>query len=115
MGHAGDMPPLWWMTPKSSARMRNMRRAVDFRLSAYKVGLLWVQVLAIFIQPGFLGVIAVIEENGGGVPVQFFLRHERTALQDENILAGLSQVESKRSTAGAGSDNDCVVLSRHNG
>jgi hypothetical protein len=27
----------------------------------------------------------------------------------------LSQVESKRSTAGAGSDNDCVVLSRHNG
>ena len=91
------------------------RRAIDFRLSPHKVGLLWVQFLAIFIQPGFLGVIAVIQENRGGIPVQFFLRHERTPLQNENILPGLSQVESKRSAAGAGSDNDCVVLSRHNG
>jgi hypothetical protein len=26
----------------------------------------------------------------------------------------LSEVESERSTAGSGSNNDCVVLSRHN-
>ena len=90
-------------------------RAVHFCLSTYKVGLLRVQVFAIFILPGFFGVISVIEENSGGVPVQFFLGHERTPLQDENVLAGLSQVESQGSTARAGSDNDCVVLSRHNG
>jgi hypothetical protein len=90
-------------------------RAVHFCLSAYKVGLLRVQVSAIFILPGFFGVISVIKENSGGVPVQFFLGHEWTAFQDENVLASLSQVESQSSTSRAGSDNDCVVLNRHNG
>ena len=56
--------------------------AVDLCLSAYKVGLLRVQVFAIFILPGFFGVIAVIQENGRGVPVQFFLGHERAALRE---------------------------------
>ena len=88
-------------------------RAVHFCLSAYKIGLLRVQVFAVFILPGFFGVISIIEENSGGVPVELFLRHERAPLQDENVLAGLSQVESEGSTARAGSDNDCVVLSRH--
>ena len=69
-------------------------RAVHFCLSTYKVGLLWMQVFAIFILPGFFGVISVIEEHGGCVPVQLFLGHEGTPFQDENLLAGLSQVES---------------------
>jgi hypothetical protein len=71
------------------------------------------QVFAVFILPGFFGVISVIKENSGGVPVEFLLGHEWTPFQDENILAGLSQVESQSSTARASSDNDCVVLSRH--
>ena len=52
------------------------------------------QVFAIFILPAFFGVISVIKENSGGVPVQSFLGHEWAALQDENVLAGLSQLES---------------------
>ena len=90
-------------------------RAVHFCLSAYKVRLLRVQVFAILVLPGFFGVVPVIEEHGRCVPVELFLGHEWTSFQDENLLAGLSQVESQSSTARAGSDNDCVILSRHIG
>jgi hypothetical protein len=55
-----------------------------------------VQVLAVFVLPDFFGVIAVVEENGRGVPVELFLRHERPALKDENFLAGLREVQRER-------------------
>jgi hypothetical protein len=47
------------------------------------------QVLTVFIPPDFFRVISVIEKNGGGVPVEFFLRHERPTLKDQDSLASL--------------------------
>jgi hypothetical protein len=58
-------------------------------------------------------VVAVVEEDGGGVPVELFLGHKGAALEDEDALAGLCEVKGKRAAAGSGSDDDCVVMIRH--
>lgn len=63
------------------------RCAIDFSLAAHEIGLLRVQVLAFLIDPDVLRVIAVFEENIGGVPVGFFLGEKRPAFQDEYLFS----------------------------
>ncbi len=83
---------------------------VNLGLSPDEIGLLRVQWVAFLILPGLLGVVAVVEKDGGGIPVKFLLRHERTALKDEDFLASLGEVQSESSAASSGADDDRVVL-----
>ena len=71
------------------------------------------QFLAFLVLPGFFRVVAVVKEDGGGIPIQLFLRHEGTALKDQDILTGLGEVESESSATCAGADDDRVIFSRH--
>jgi Fic family protein len=89
--------------------------AIDLCLAAYEVGLLRMKFFAVFVLPDFFGVIAVIEKDSGGVPVEFFLGHERTAFKDEDVLAGLGEVKGERSAACAGAYYDDVVRNGHDG
>ena len=72
------------------------------------------QVVAVFILPRLFGVITVVDEDGGCVPVELFLRQERTALDDQDIFAGTGKMQRKRSAARPGSNDDRVVLRGHN-
>ena len=87
--------------------------AVDFCLSADVIGLLRVERLVVLVVPGFGGVVAVLEEDGGGVPVELFLGKEGAALEDEDAFASAREMESEGSAACAGADDDCVVWIRH--
>ena len=87
--------------------------AVDLCLPADEVRLLGVKVLAVLVLPCLPGVVAVIEKDGRCVPVQFFLRHERSALKDEDLLTGLGKFKRKRPATRSGADDDRVVFSRH--
>ena len=89
------------------------RGAVDLGLAADEVGLLGVEVVVVLVEPDVFGVVAVVEEDGGGVPVEFFLGEKRAALENENALAGLGEMEGEGSAAGSGSDDDGVVLVGH--
>jgi hypothetical protein len=89
--------------------------SVDLGLSSDKIGLLWMKFVALLILPGLLRVIAIVEKDSGGVPVEFFLGHEGTALKDQDILAALCKVKSKRSTACSSADDDRVVFDCHSG
>ena len=87
--------------------------AVDLGLAADEVGLLGMERLAVLVLPDFGGVVAVVEEDGGGIPVEFFLGEEGAALEDEDALAGAGEVEGEGSAACSGADDDCVVGIRH--
>ncbi len=67
--------------------------AVDFGLAADEVGLLRVEWLAVLVEPDVLGVVAVVEEDGRGVPVEFFLGEEGAALEEEDALPCLREME----------------------
>jgi len=62
--------------------------SVDFGLASNVVGLLRVKGLVVLVVPGLGGVVAVLEEDGGGAPIEFFLREEGAALEDQDTLAG---------------------------
>ena len=109
----GEMPPLCWMDAKVFRAHAKEGCAVDLGLSTHEVGLLRMQVFPILVLPGLLGVIAIIQENRGGVPVQFFLWHERSAFEDQDLLASLRKMERKRSATRAGSNYDRVIGSAH--
>jgi len=64
-------------------------RAVDLGLATDIVGLLRMERLIVFIVPGFGGVITIVEEDSRGIPIEFLLRKEGAALEDEDALAGL--------------------------
>ena len=65
--------------------------------------------LVVFVVPGFGGVVAIVEEDGGGVPVEFFLGEEGAALEDEDALAGAREMQGQGAAASACADDDCVV------
>ncbi len=86
---------------------------VDLGLAADVVGLLGVEGVVVLVEPDVFGVVAVVEEDGGGVPVEFFLGEKGAALEDENALASLREMEGESSATGSGSDDDGVVWVGH--
>jgi hypothetical protein len=87
--------------------------AIDLGLTADEVGLLRMERLIVFVEPNIFGVVAIVEEDGGGIPVEFFLRKKRATLKDEDALASLSQIECEGPAASSGSDDDDVILLGH--
>jgi len=84
------------------------RRAVHLGLAAHEIRLLRVERLAVLILPGLLGVVAVVQEDSGCIPVELLLRHERAALQDENVLARLGEVQGQCSSTRPGAYDNRV-------
>jgi hypothetical protein len=87
--------------------------AIDLGLAADKVGLLRVKRLIVFVEPYVSGVVAVVEEDCGCIPVEFLLGEEGTALEDEDALSRLGEMEGEGTSAGSGSDDDGVILIGH--
>ena len=86
---------------------------VDLCLATDKVGLLGVERLIVFVEPDVFGVIVIVDEDGGRAPVEFFLREEGTALEDEDALACLREVKGECASAGSASNDDGIVLVWH--
>jgi hypothetical protein len=89
------------------------RGTVDLGLASDEVGLLRVERLIVLVEPDVLSVVTVIEKDGGSVPVKFLLGEEGAALEDEDTLAGLCEVEGEGAASCPGSDDDGVVLIGH--
>jgi hypothetical protein len=89
------------------------RGAVDFGLAAHEIRLLGMQWFAVLILPGFFGVVAVVEEDRGRVPIKLLLRHERAALQNEDVLAGLGEVQGQCSATRPGANHDRIKIVCH--
>jgi hypothetical protein len=87
--------------------------AVDLGLAANEVGLLGMKRLIVLVEPNVFGVVMVVEKYGRSVPVEFFLRKERAAFENENALPCPCEVEGESAAAGSGSDDDGVVLIGH--
>src|ERR1700733_11506157 len=87
--------------------------AVDFGLAAHVVGLLGMEGLVLLVDPDIFGVIAVVEEDGGGIPVEFFLWQKSAALEDEDALPCLGQMKRQCAASRSSSDDDDVVLVVH--
>jgi hypothetical protein len=87
--------------------------AVDLGLAADEVGLLGVKGLVIFVKPDIFGVVTVVQEDGAGVPIEFFLGEELAALKDENALPRLCKMKGESAPASPGADDDYVVLVGH--
>jgi hypothetical protein len=68
--------------------------SIDLGLPSDKIGLLGMKFLALLILPDLPRVIAIIEKDGGGIPVELFLRHEGSTLKNQDLLAGLGELKS---------------------
>jgi hypothetical protein len=86
---------------------------VDLCLPTNEISLLRVQRFAVLVLPGLFGVVAVVEEDCGRVPVELLLRHEGAALQNEDVFACLGQVQSQRSATRSSADHNRVVFAWH--
>src|ERR1700758_651257 len=67
------------------------------------------QLLAVLVQPGFLGVVVCIHVDDLRVPVCFLARNVVAPLQNKDPLPRWRQAVGERSAASAGSDDDYVV------
>ena len=67
------------------------------------------QILAVLIEPGFLGVVVGVHVDDLRVPVRFLAGNVVAALKNQDPLSGWRQVVGERSAASAGSDDDYVV------
>ena len=66
--------------------------------------------LAVLIEPGFFGVVVGVHIDDLRVPVCFLAGNVVAALKNQDPLSGWRQVVGEGSTAGAGSDDDHVVM-----
>ena len=85
---------------------------IDLGLAAHEVRLLGVEWVAVFILPGLFGVVTIVQENGRCIPVELLLRQEGAALQNQNVLACLGQVQSQCSPSRPGANHNRVILAR---
>src|SRR5690349_18180280 len=85
------------------------RGAVKLGVAADVVVGVGMQIFAVFIKPGFFGVVVGVHVHELRIPVRLFARNVVATLENENPLSRRSQVIGEGSTTRAGSDNDYVV------
>ena len=85
------------------------RRPVELGRPADEVVDLRLERRVLLVVPGVLGHVAVVDEDVVGGPVRRLAREPVAALEEEDLLAGGSQVPRERAAAGAGADDDDVV------
>src|SRR5207253_10712454 len=66
--------------------------------------------LAVVIAPFLLGLVAAFNINHVRIPIRFFARHVIAALEQQDLLAGGRELVCQRPAAGAGANNDHVVV-----
>src|ERR1043166_3150291 len=86
--------------------------SVEFRIAADVVVRMRMQRLALAIAPHFLRVIPRLDVDRARTPVVLLAAHVVAALEQQDALPRRRQMVGQRSAAGAGADDDHVVM-RH--
>jgi hypothetical protein len=86
---------------------------VDLRVTADEVLRVWAEALAVLVDPTLLRDVAIVAEDLLRIPVLGLARQVAAALEEEDALAGRGQPVGERAAAGAGSDDDHVVVLGH--
>src|SRR5215813_3870641 len=68
------------------------------------------ELFAVFVVPDLLGLVLSLEIHSAGIPVVFLPRNVAAAFQEQNALAGGSQLMRQGAAAGAGADNDDIEM-----
>src|SRR5262249_11030547 len=68
------------------------------------------ELFAVLIVPHFFGLVLSFEVYRPRVPVVFLPRNVAAAFQEQNALAGGSQLMRQGAAAGAGADNDYIEM-----
>ena len=91
------------------------RCTIEFRVAADVVVRVRVKRLALFVVPHLFGVVARIDVDRARVPVLLLARNVTAPLENQDALPGRRKLVRERPAAGAGSDDDDVVvcLARH--
>jgi hypothetical protein len=89
------------------------RRAVDLGVAADVVVDAGMEGLAVLVVPGYLRLVLVLDEDGPGAPVVLLAWEVAAPLEQEDFLAGRHELVGKRPPAGAGADDDDVVVGGH--
>ena len=69
--------------------------------------------LALVVVPGVLRDVAVLEKDLVDVPVLFLARQKITAFQEQNAFARRCQPVRQRAAAGAGANDDHIIVLVH--
>ena len=83
--------------------------AVKLRVAAHVIVGVRVEILAVLVKPGLLGVVVAVHVDDLGVPVCLLARNVVAALENQDPLSGRRQVVGERSATRTGSDDDYVV------
>src|SRR5437016_13632286 len=70
-----------------------------------------VQFLAIAVMPDLFGLVLALDVYGPRAPVVLFARHVVSALQQQNAFASRRELAGECPAAGAGSDDNHVIMS----
>jgi hypothetical protein len=84
--------------------------SIKLGIAANAVVRMGVEWIAVSIMPDFFGLVFPLNVYGAGAPVVFFARHVLTALEQKNPLPGRRQLSGERPAAGAGADDDHVIV-----
>src|SRR5438477_9534983 len=83
--------------------------AVKLGIATHVIVGVWVQILAVLVEPGLLGVVVAVHVDDLGVPVRFLAGNIVAALENQDPLSGRRQVVGERSATRTGPDDDYVV------
>src|SRR5437899_10132238 len=84
--------------------------ALKLRVAADVIVRVRMEFLAVLVPPLFLRAVAALEHDRLGVPVLLLARHVVAALEQQDALAGGSEPVGQRAAAGAGADDDDVIM-----
>jgi hypothetical protein len=89
-------------------------RTVELRVAADEVLLVGLEGAAVLVVPELAGKVAVVDKDLTAIPVLWLARQVAATLQQQDPLARRRQLVRQRATAGAGTnDDDVVVLGGH--
>src|SRR6266849_6343017 len=86
------------------------RRAVKLRVPSNAVVGVRVQLFAVAIAPDFLGLISALHIDHARIPIRLLARNIISTFQQEDLLARWREFRHERTAAGAGSNDDYVVV-----
>src|SRR5215467_15311068 len=85
-------------------------RSVELCVPADEVLLVGLEGAAVLVIPELAGQVTVVDEDLAAVPVFRLARQVASALEQQDPLARRRQLVRQRATAGAGTDDDDVVV-----
>src|SRR5690349_24731544 len=86
------------------------RRAVKFRVTPDEIVRVRVQLFAVNVAPGFLGVVFAFEVDCARAPIVLLAGHVITSFEQKDLLTGGREFVGQRAAARARADNNYVVM-----